>query len=59
MQTIDLLPTELWAIVGDMLFCDVTRTEDGEIELLLRPARFYSLRFDAEDEMYMNDCALT
>ena len=59
MGTVNLLPTELWAIVGDMLFCDVVPTEDGEIELLLRPAQFYSLRFDEENEMYINDCALT
>ena len=59
MSTFEKLPEDLWSIIGDFLFCDVSETEDGEVELLLRPARYYHLQFDADNEIYMNECSLT
>jgi hypothetical protein len=40
------LPPEIWNLVGEYIFSDVNRRPDGNIEVVLKPARFYSLHFE-------------
>ena len=40
------LPPEIWNLVGEYIFSDVRSTWDGSIEVVLKPARFYSLHFE-------------
>ena len=51
------LPDDLWIIIGDYHFSDVLFTEDS-VELLLRPAKSYYLVFDAQNEMFVQECTL-
>lgn len=60
MTVFELLPEELWTVVGDYLFSDIVETDHG-IELILRPARFYTLRYDPDEEqgfLIPDECTL-
>jgi hypothetical protein len=40
------LPNEIWDIVGDFIFSDLSPTANGSINVDLKPARFYKLHFE-------------
>ena len=40
------LPNEIWDIVGDFIFSDLSPTPSGSIKVDLKPARFYKLHFE-------------
>ena len=60
MNVFDLLPEELWDVVGDYLFSDI-REYDESLEIILRSARFYTLLYNQdEDEGFLipDECTL-
>ena len=60
MTVFDLLPEELWQVVGDYIFSDVREHEDS-IEIILRSARFYTLLYNREEDegfLIPDECTL-
>jgi len=61
MTVFRLLPEELWSVVGDYLYSDIVEKNDS-VEIILRPARFYTLMYNREEDqgfLIPDECVLT
>ena len=54
----DILPDDLWRMIGDYLYCDVEIVEDT-VELHLRPARCYTILYEDGRPIISPGCVST
>jgi hypothetical protein len=47
MSIFNILPDELWSIVGDFIFCTIHESEDS-ISLEMKPARHYTITWSSD-----------
>ena len=52
------LPDELWAMIGDFMFCDLRPHKDS-IVVILRPANFYRITFEEGVAFVEPECILS